>query len=47
MARLESEGHIIEELALLILLRSEKEPKVVEYVIKEIVDDDAALDLPR
>ena len=47
VARLESEGHIVEELAVLVRLRIEEEAEVVEDVIKQVMDDYAAFDLSR
>ena len=47
MSWLESKGDIVEELAVFVLLRIEEEAEVVEDVIEEVMDDYAALDLPR
>lgn len=47
MSWLEAEGDIVEELAVFVLLRIEEEAEVVEDVIEEVMDDYAALDLPR
>ena len=47
VARLEAESHIVKELAVLVLLRVEEEAEVVEDIIKQVVHDDAALDLAR
>ena len=47
MARLQPKGHIVQELAILVLLRVEKEAEVVENVVKEVMDDDASLNLTR
>lgn len=44
--RLESEGHIVEEFAILVLLRIEKESEIVEDVIEQVVNDNATFDLP-
>jgi len=46
VAGLEAEGDIVEELAVLVLVGVEKESEIVEYVIEEVVDDDASLDVP-
>ena len=40
----ESESDIVQELALFVLLWVEEETEVVEYVIKEVVHDNASLD---
>ena len=45
MTRLQSKGHVVKELAVLVLLGIEEEAEVVEYVIKEVVDDNASLNL--
>ena len=45
VARLQSESHIVEELAVLVLLWVEEESEVVENVVEQVVNDDAALDL--
>lgn len=45
VARLQSECHIIKELAILVLLRVEEETEVVENVVEEVVHNDATLDL--
>ena len=47
MARLEAKGHIVKELTVLVLLRVEEETEVVEDVIKQVVHNDATLDLTR
>ena len=47
VARLEAKGHIVKELTVLVLLRVEEETEVVEDVIKQVVHNDAALDLAR
>ena len=47
MAGFQSEGHVVEELAVLVLLRVEEETEVVEDVVEQVVHDDAALDLAR
>ena len=46
VARFQSEGHIVEELAVLVSLRVEEEAEVVEDVVEQVVYDNAALDLP-
>lgn len=45
VARLQSESHIVKELTVLVLLRVEEESEVVENVVEQVVNDDAALDL--
>jgi len=40
----EAKGHIVEELAVLVLLWVEEESEVVEDVIEQVVDNDATLD---
>ena len=47
MAGFQSEGHVVEELAVLVLLRVEEEAEVVEDVVEEVVDDNTSLDLAR
>lgn len=46
VARLETEGNIVQELAILVGLRVEEETEVVEDVIEQVVHDDATFDLP-
>ena len=45
MTRLQSKGHVVKELTVLVLLGIEEEAEVVEYVIEEVVDDNASLNL--
>jgi len=45
VARFEPEGDIVQELAILVLLRVEEEAEVVENIVKEVMDDDTSLDL--
>lgn len=45
VARLEAKGHIVKELTVLVLLRVEEETEVVEDVIKQVVHNDATLNL--
>ena len=45
--RLKAKCNIIQELAVLVLLRIEEEAEVVEDVIEQVMDDYAAFDLPR
>ena len=45
MTRLQSKGHVVEELTVLVLLGIEEEAEVVEYVVEEVVDDNASLNL--
>ena len=47
MAWLQSEGYIVEELAILVLLRVKEEPEVIEDVVEQIVHNDASFDLAR
>jgi len=47
VARLQTESHVVEELAVLVLLRVEEESEVVEYVIEQVVNNDTTLDLSR
>ena len=47
VARLESEGHIVEELAVLVGLRVEEEAEVVEHIVEEVMDDDTSFDGTR
>lgn len=47
VAGFKSKSNIIEELAFLVLLRVEEESEVVEYVVKQIVDDNSTFDLSR
>jgi len=45
LAWLEAEGDIVQELAVLVLLRIEEEAEVVEHVVEEVVHDERAFDL--
>ena len=47
MTRLQTESHIVQELAVLVLLWVEEESEVVEYVIEQVVNNNTTLDLAR
>ena len=46
VARLQTEGHVVEELAVLVLGWVEEEAEVVKDVVEQVVHNDAALYLP-
>ena len=45
VARLQAESHIVEELAILVLLRVKEETEVIENVVEKVVHDDTTLNL--
>lgn len=44
LARFQPKSHIVEKLALFVLLRVEKEAEIVEDIIEEVMNNDAPLD---
>jgi len=46
VSRLQAKGNVVEELAVLVGLGVEEEAEVVEDVIEQVMNDNAAFDLP-